>query len=401
MEQKLTQTAIKNAVSQQFFNQLSGSQRSQQQPQNLNKSQMKASQQVKEVEDVFNLESEEDELDINDASFSKNILSKISNRTSRHLKPTQYVHGAIAMTLNVFTVLSSSPFNLFQRNFFLVYFFVSILVTFRYIMNYKSYAVFEYEDLYGYLKKKSSHQLQKLQVEKLQQPFSYYNKVINFLSESFPGVLFEYKMQKKIKDSEEYLKKQREQSQIGKKLRKLIKSLVRIIFNWHHFDQTADDFVRANDNIYLKYIKAKYWQNDEVLWTYFIFMNLPIVVSCYFGGFHIVFVDLLLIYCLSKVYELNRAQLNGDKLLNQTLQYIEKKSQFNAEQQRIKNGKIVQDYIKLKHKQYVRQSQDVSRISHNAPAERRQSVKSNERPINLRQKGSVPSQDRENARNMR
>ena len=88
-------------------------------------------------------------------------------------------------------------------------------------------------------------------------------------------------------------------------MRKFFKSLIRSVFNCHYFDHSADQFVQASDSKYLKYVKAKYWQGDEVFWTYFLFMNLPIVVTCYFGGFHIVFVDLLFIFSVKFISIIN------------------------------------------------------------------------------------------------
>jgi len=114
---------------------------------------------LREVENQFKDDDDNDGSDPHDLSFSSNVISKISGKKIQHLRPTLYMHGGIAMALNIFTVLTSQPFNLFSKKFFLVYFLVSIIATLRYILNYKSYSVFEYEDLYYYLKKKSNYQI--------------------------------------------------------------------------------------------------------------------------------------------------------------------------------------------------------------------------------------------------
>ena len=44
-------------------------------------------------------------------------------------------------------------------------------------------------------------------------------------------------------------------------------------------------FVQADEETNLKFVKAEYWQNNEVYWIYFMFLNIPIIVTSYFGGF--------------------------------------------------------------------------------------------------------------------
>jgi hypothetical protein len=91
-------------------------------------------------------------------------------------------------------------------------------------------------------------------------------------------------MQKKIQDSEEYLIRQRERSPLMKSMRKAWKNLKRSLLFWRQ-PSAADLFVNSSEDVYLKFVKAEYWQNNEVTWIYFMFLNLPIIVTCYFGGF--------------------------------------------------------------------------------------------------------------------
>lgn len=71
-------------------------------------------------------------------------------------------------------------------------------MTFRYCFNYKSYNLIEFEDLYIFLKGKSPLQASKLVQSKAADTVGYYNKIAQFFAETFPGVYFEYKLQKRI-----------------------------------------------------------------------------------------------------------------------------------------------------------------------------------------------------------
>jgi len=50
---------------------------------------------------------------------------------------------------------------------------------------------------------------------------------------------------------------------------------------------------------------------------------------------------------MSKMFELNQAELNGDKLMQQSLKLVEKKSVSVAEKKKIENGQLLSNYIKL------------------------------------------------------
>lgn len=111
------------------------------------------------------------------------------------------------MALNVFAVITAPPFKLLPRYLFGVYLLISLVVTYRFLYNFKAYSVFEFEDLYAYMKKKTSVQMDKLRTKKRQDPQGYFYSIIVYLSETFAGVHFEYKMQKRIYDSQAYLDK--------------------------------------------------------------------------------------------------------------------------------------------------------------------------------------------------
>ena len=78
-------------------------------------------------------------------------MESLGKRAKRHLKPTLYFHNSIAMAFNVFAVLTAPPFKLLPRWHFVVYFLISVFVTYRFLYNYKAYSVNEFEDLYHHL----------------------------------------------------------------------------------------------------------------------------------------------------------------------------------------------------------------------------------------------------------
>ena len=109
------------------------------------------------------------------------------------------------MIINVFAVLTASPYKIFPKECFFIYFLISILVTWRYLFNYKSYSVFEFEDLYNFISKASMIQKQSLDRKKIENPHKYYLGIIEFYADHYPGVYFEYKMQVRVRNSEDYL----------------------------------------------------------------------------------------------------------------------------------------------------------------------------------------------------
>jgi hypothetical protein len=52
-------------------------------------------------------------------------------------------------------VLASNPFNLLPREIYIGLVLVSLISTYRFFYNFKSYDIFDFEDLYGELKTKS------------------------------------------------------------------------------------------------------------------------------------------------------------------------------------------------------------------------------------------------------
>ncbi len=111
-------------------------------------------------------------------------------------------------------------------------------------------------------------------------------KVISLLAEKFPGVHFEYKAKRRT-DDQEYLK-MKEQSVVRriivKSLKRIWKNLVRTIMFWK-VQSPGERFVTAPDETHLKYIRAEFWLHDELKWIYFMYLNLPIMITLFYGQY--------------------------------------------------------------------------------------------------------------------
>ena len=92
---------------------------------------------------------------------------------------------------------TASPFKLVSKLFFVVFIIISTIVSYQYLNNYKSYSVFEFEQLYTFLKKKSAPQQQAMLRKKVENPTKYYNSMLAYFSDKFAGVRFDYKLHKK------------------------------------------------------------------------------------------------------------------------------------------------------------------------------------------------------------
>jgi hypothetical protein len=107
---------------------------------------------IREVEDAFDA-SRYDLVEEDEAHHDEGLMAKITKQLPK--STSLYFHTTIAMTLNVFAVLSVKPFNLLPMNTIYIFLIMSAISTYRHIFNYKSYTVHEFEDIYQQLKKKS------------------------------------------------------------------------------------------------------------------------------------------------------------------------------------------------------------------------------------------------------
>ena len=181
-------------------------------------------------------------------------MTRISRRARAHIKPSIYLHNTIAMSLNVFTVLTA--FKFLPKWFFFVLFLISLFVSYRFAFNYRSYSFFDFEALYFWLKKKSQVQVEKSKQRKEEQPSQYYNHLIRYFSETFPGVHFEYRLQKK-RGEEDFIEGEGK-SILMKKVKRIGRNIKRTVLFWR-YPGAAERFVQANDGEYLRYVKAEYW----------------------------------------------------------------------------------------------------------------------------------------------
>ena len=94
----------------------------------------------------------EEQFEIENEMLLDKFQRKACNKMS---KPSLGFHKFIALSLNIAVVLSASPFKILPKFLFGLYFIISICVTANYLQNYKSYSLFEFEELYCFIKKKS------------------------------------------------------------------------------------------------------------------------------------------------------------------------------------------------------------------------------------------------------
>jgi len=84
------------------------------------------------------------------------MMDKIARKTIRSIpKPTSSFHYAMAMIFNLSIIFTAKPFFLIPRVFRYVFCFMSFIAAWRYLLNYKTYTIIEFESLCADLKKKT------------------------------------------------------------------------------------------------------------------------------------------------------------------------------------------------------------------------------------------------------
>jgi hypothetical protein len=71
------------------------------------------------------------------------------------------------------------------------------------------------------------------------------------------------------------------------------------------------------------------------------YLNLPVIITLFFGGYQMIFIDILFILLASKLNEAVRMQGFGDRLLKEALGKIEKDTSKRMNEERLRNGQIV------------------------------------------------------------
>ena len=71
----------------------------------------------------------------------------------------------------------------------------------------------------------------------------------------------------------------------------------------------------ASEETHIKYVRVEYWQQDEIKWVYFMYLNLPLIITLFFGGYQMIIIDVLHIFLFSQLNESTRAQSFGLSLI--------------------------------------------------------------------------------------
>ena len=119
------------------------------------KSEIRAEESIIEVENTINesnygLDDSDYEKDLNDttlilndeeqgASCFKKWFDRIFYRFTR---PSLRFHSSVALSLNIFAILSSKPFLVLPREFYVIFLLVSLIATYNYFYNFKTYEVY-------------------------------------------------------------------------------------------------------------------------------------------------------------------------------------------------------------------------------------------------------------------
>lgn len=258
------------------------------------------------MEDVFDTSTfMADDSDQEYSASNNNLLKRLTSKARHSFKfqPTLYLHSSLALVLNLLAVVTSHPLNLLPKELYLGYFLISVIATYRYFYTFRRYEIVEYEELYCRAKGKI---VREFKATKESDPYKYYFKILSYLSDKFPGVHFEYKL--KQKDQSDYLKTKERSCFtrfIARSWKRLSLNLTRSLFFWRSFPSAGDRFVAASEAEYYKLLRAEFWQHDDQRWVYFMYLNVPIMITLFYGGYHMIFIDFLFIFLVSNIVRFN------------------------------------------------------------------------------------------------
>lgn len=85
------------------------------------------------------------------AKVSK-VFKRFTNKAKKGLRPTLYFHQSIALIINLLAVITSNPFNLMPKESYWIFITLSVIATYTFFYNYKSYDIYDFESLYVHLK---------------------------------------------------------------------------------------------------------------------------------------------------------------------------------------------------------------------------------------------------------
>ena len=68
-------------------------------------------------------------------------------------------------------------------------------------------------------------------------------------------------------------------------LKRVLKNIFRTIFFCRGVPSAGEKFVTALEETHIKFVRLEYWQQDEIKWVYFMYLNLPLMLTLFFGGY--------------------------------------------------------------------------------------------------------------------
>jgi hypothetical protein len=101
---------------------------------------------------------------------------------------------------------------------------------------------------------------------------------------------FRLKAKKKVINSEDLLAGRSLFASTSKLLKKGLKL---------KFRDDGKKFREANEDDFHKYMVAEQWQLNPIMFVYFQFLNPAIAFLAFFGGFHVPFIDIMIVFTVS------------------------------------------------------------------------------------------------------
>ena len=124
--------------------------------------------------------------DADEMSWFKRNFIQVLKRYSLN----NYLHGVIALTLNVCVVFTATPFRLLPEQALLLWALISMLASYKYFaLGYrKPYQLFEFETIF--LKSKGNQA--KYLTMKAEEPRRYYETILTLFKDKYPGCYFKF-----------------------------------------------------------------------------------------------------------------------------------------------------------------------------------------------------------------
>lgn len=214
---------------------------------------------------------------------------------------------------------------------FLAFGFVSLMATFKFLTNTKTYQVFNFESMYfqmgGY------HSLKDIRDSN---PKRFYNQIDQFFHKQFPNTSFAFKKMKRDKTqqfeiaSDDFNFSKLIQDYILHPLKKTCKKIGKTITPSFLFKQLSNEdkfYSVRNDPEYVQYLEAEVWEHNEIFELYFIYVNPIFVLSAFYNGWQIVLIDIVCLVLIDLISDKARSQIVGERLIQSVLRTEEKRAE--------------------------------------------------------------------------